>query len=464
MNDERKTQREKLLSQRKNGYDRVPAQEIPAMERYCSLYKTFLHQGKTERECARVAVELAEKAGFKPYERGMELKPGDRIYRVNRGKSVMLAVIGKQSLEMGAQIVAAHIDSPRLDLKPNPLYEDSELAFFKTHYYGGIRKYQWVTIPLELHGVVAKKDGTVVEVRLGEDQEPKFVITDLLPHLGGEQGKKPLNEAVPGESLNILLGSCPSGEEDEKDRVKMQILEKLYEKYGITEDDFTSAELEAVPAAAPTDIGLDASLIGAYGHDDRVCGFAALQGILELAEPEKTAVCMLADKEEIGSMGVTGMQSAAFDTFLHDLCDGQSVPLRACYENSFCLSCDVTAAYDPNFPEVFEKRNAAFVNYGVGLCKYTGARGKSGASDASAETVAYVRRVLDEADVLWHISELGKVDAGGGGTVAMYMANRNIATLDAGVPVLSMHAPFETVAKLDCYMTYKACKAIYEAE
>ena len=464
MNDERKTQREKLLSQRKNGYDRVPAQEIPAMERYCSLYKTFLHQGKTERECARVAVELAEKAGFKPYERGMELKSGDRIYRVNRGKSVMLAVIGKQSLEKGAQIVAAHIDSPRLDLKPNPLYEDSELAFFKTHYYGGIRKYQWVTIPLELHGVVAKKDGTVVEVKLGEDQEPKFVITDLLPHLGGEQGKKPLNEAVPGESLNILLGSCPSGEEDEKDRVKMQILEKLYEKYGITEDDFTSAELEAVPAAAPTDIGLDASLIGAYGHDDRVCGFAALQGILELAEPEKTAVCMLADKEEIGSMGVTGMQSAAFDTFLHDLCDGQSVPLRACYENSFCLSCDVTAAYDPNFPEVFEKRNAAFVNHGVGLCKYTGARGKSGASDASAETVAYVRRVLDEADVLWHISELGKVDAGGGGTVAMYMANRNIATLDAGVPVLSMHAPFETVAKLDCYMTYKACKAIYEAE
>ena len=464
MNDERKTQREKLLSQRKNGYDRVPAQEIPVMERYCSLYKTFLHQGKTERECARVAVELAEKAGFKPYERGMELKPGDRIYRVNRGKSVMLAVIGKQSLEKGAQIVAAHIDSPRLDLKPNPLYEDSELAFFKTHYYGGIRKYQWVTIPLELHGVVAKKDGTVVEVRLGEDKEPKFVITDLLPHLGGEQGKKPLNEAVPGESLNILLGSCPSGEEDEKDRVKMQILEKLYEKYGITEDDFTSAELEAVPAAEPTDIGLDASLIGAYGHDDRVCGFAALQGILKLAEPEKTAVCMLADKEEIGSMGVTGMQSAAFDTFLHDLCDGQSVPLRACYENSFCLSCDVTAAYDPNFPEVFEKRNAAFVNYGVGLCKYTGARGKSGASDASAETVAYVRRVLDEADVLWHISELGKVDAGGGGTVAMYMANRNIATLDAGVPVLSMHAPFETVAKLDCYMTYKACKAIYEAE
>ena len=464
MSEERKALREKLLSQRKNGYDRIKAEELPAMERYCGLYKTFLQQGKTERECARKTVELAQQAGFRPYERGMVLSGGDKVYRVNRDKSVMLAVIGRQSLASGAQIVAAHIDSPRLDLKPNPLYEDSEMAFFKTHYYGGIRKYQWVTIPLELHGVVALKDGTVVPVKLGEGDEPKFVITDLLPHLGGEQGKKPLSEAIPAETLNILLGSRPIGDEDDSDRVKLHVLEKLYEKYGITEDDFTSAELEAVPAAQPTDIGLDASLIGAYGHDDRVCGYAALQAILELSAPEKTAVCMLADKEEIGSMGVTGMQSAAFDTFLHDLCDGQNVPLRVCYENSFCLSCDVTAAYDPNFPEVFEKRNAAYVNYGIGLCKYTGARGKSGASDASAETVAYVRRVLDEADVLWHISELGKVDAGGGGTVAMYMANRNIATLDAGVPVLSMHAPFETVSKLDCYMTYKGCKAIFEAE
>ena len=464
MSDSNKALKEKLLSSRKNGFDRVDAAELEQMEAYCKEYMTFLDAGKTERLCAAETVRLAEQAGYKPLVRGQALKAGDKVYVCNRGKSVLLAHIGSKPMSEGAQIAAAHIDSPRLDLKPNPLYEDNELAYFKTHYYGGIRKYQWVTIPLELHGVVAKKDGTVVPVRLGEGDEAKFVITDLLPHLGGEQGKKPLNEAVPGESLNILLGSCPSGEEDEKDRVKMHILEKLYEKYGITEDDFTSAELEAVPAAQPTDIGLDASLIGAYGHDDRVCGYAGLQAILELTSPTKTAVCMLADKEEIGSMGVTGMQSAAFDTFMHDLCDGQGVPLRACYENSFCLSCDVTAAYDPNFPEVFEKRNAAFVNYGIGLCKYTGARGKSGASDASAETVAYVRRVLDEADVLWHISELGKVDAGGGGTVAMYMANRNIATLDAGVPVLSMHAPFETVAKLDCYMTYKGCKAIYEAE
>ena len=375
MSEERKALREKLLSQRKNGYDRIKAEELPAMERYCGLYKTFLQQGKTERECARKTVELAQQAGFRPYERGMALSGGDKVYRVNRDKSVMLAVIGKQSLASGAQIVAAHIDSPRLDLKPTPLYEDSEMAFFKTHYYGGIRKYQWVTIPLELHGVVALKDGTVVPVKLGEGDEPKFVITDLLPHLGGEQGKKPLNEAVPGESLNILLGSCPCGEEEEKDRVKLHVLEKLYEKYGITEDDFTSAELEAVPAAQPTDIGLDASLIGAYGHDDRVCGYAALQAILELSAPEKTAVCMLADKEEIGSMGVTGMQSAAFDTFLEDLCEAQGAALRVCYEHSFCLSADVTAAYDPDYAEVYEKRNAAYLNYGVGLCKYTGARG-----------------------------------------------------------------------------------------
>ena len=463
MNDERKTQREKLLSQRKNGYDRVPAQEIPAMERYCSLYKTFLHQGKTERECARVAVELAEKAGFKPYERGMELKPGDRIYRVNRGKSVMLAVIGKQSLEKGAQIVAAHIDSPRLDLKPNPLYEDSELAFFKTHYYGGIRKYQWVTIPLELHGVVAKKDGTVVEVKLGEDQEPKFVITDLLPHLGGEQGRKPLNEAVPGETLNLLVGSRPIGDSEDKDRVKLHVMKRLHDKYGITESDFASAELEAVPAAEAVDIGIDGSMIGSYGHDDRVCGYAALRALLDIETPDKTAVCVLADKEEIGSMGVTGMQSAAFDAFMSDLCDGQNVPLKACFENAFCLSADVTAAYDPNFADVYEKKNAAFVNYGVGICKYTGARGKSGSSDANAETVAYVRAVLDGAGVRWQICELGKIDAGGGGTVAQYMANRNIATLDAGVPVLSMHAPFEVVAKVDCYEMYRACKALYEA-
>ena len=322
-----------------------------------------------------------------------------------------------------------------------------------------------MTIPLELHGVVILKDGTSVTVNIGADEgDPKLIITDLLPHLGQEQAKKPLGSAIPAETLNLLLGSRPIGEEDESGRVKLAVMQWLNEKYGIVEDDFNSAELEAVPAMNACDIGLDRSMIGAYGHDDRVCSYAALKALLDLEEaPEKTAVCVLADKEEIGSDGVTGMQSAAFDTFMEDLCAAQNVPVRACFEKAFCLSADVTAAYDPDYSEVYERRNSDYVNYGVGLCKYTGARGKSGASDADAETVGYVRRVFDAADVIWQIAELGKVDAGGGGTVAMYMANRNINTLDAGVPVLSMHAPYETVSKLDCYETYKGIKAIYQA-
>ena len=464
MSDEIKELKKQLFSTRKNGYDKAVDQA--AMDRYCQGYMAFLDAAKTERLCAAETIRLAEKKGYRPYVRGMEIKPGDKVYVCNRGKAVMLAHIGQRSLAEGAQIAAAHIDSPRLDLKPNPLYEDTELAYFKTHYYGGIRKYQWVTIPLELHGVVALKDGTNVAVNIGgDDHDPKLVITDLLPHLGQEQSKKPLAEAIPGETLNLLLGSRPIGDEEDTGRVKLAVMKLLHEKYGITEDDFTSAELEAVPAVNACDIGLDRSLIGAYGHDDRVCGYAALKALLDLEEtPVRTAVCVLADKEEIGSDGVTGMQSAAFDTFLEDLCAAQNVPVRVCFEKSFCLSADVTAAYDPNFGEVYEKRNAAYVNYGIGLCKYTGARGKSGASDASAETVAYVRRLFDDAGVVWQIAELGKVDAGGGGTVAMYMANRNITTLDAGVPVLSMHAPFEVVSKLDCYETYKGMKAVYQAE
>ena len=465
MSDEIKELKEKLFSGRKNGYDRFDSAEQAAMDAYCDGYKAFLDKGKTERLCAAEVLRLAKKKGYKPFTRGMDVKPGDKVYLCNRGKAVMLAYIGKKSLADGAQIAAAHIDSPRLDLKPNPLYEDSELAFFKTHYYGGIRKYQWVTIPLELRGVIALKDGSRVEVNIGADSgDPKLVITDLLPHLGQEQAKKPLATAIPGETLNLLLGSRPIGDEDDTGRVKLAVMKLLNEKYGITEDDFTSAELEAVPAANACDIGLDRSLIGAYGHDDRVCGYAALKALLDLEEtPEKTAVCMLADKEEIGSDGVTGMQSAAFDTFMEDLCAAQDVPVRVCFEKSFCLSADVTAAYDPDYADVYEKRNSAFVNYGIGLCKYTGARGKSGASDADAETVAYVRRLFDDAGVIWQIAELGKVDAGGGGTVAMYMANRNITTLDAGVPVLSMHAPFEVVSKLDCWETYKGMKAVYRA-
>nr|WP_326127441.1 aminopeptidase [uncultured Oscillibacter sp.] len=463
-NNEFKELKEQLLSTRKNGYDR-PLDEA-AMEAYCQGYKAFLDAGKTERLCAAEVIRLAEERGYRPYTRGMALRAGDKVYLSNRGKAVLLAHIGERPLAEGAQIAAAHIDSPRLDLKPNPLYEEAELAYFKTHYYGGIRKYQWVTIPLELHGVIALRDGTSVRVNIGGDPgDPRLVITDLLPHLGAEQAKKPLATAIPAETLNLLLGSRPIGGEEDSGRVKLAVMKLLHEKYGITEDDFASAELEAVPAGSACDIGLDRSMIGAYGHDDRVCAYAALKALLDLERtPVRTAVCVLADKEEIGSDGVTGMQSAAFDTFMEDLCEGQGVPVRVCFEKSFCLSADVTAAYDPDYADVYEKRNAAYLNYGVGLCKYTGARGKSGASDADAETVAYVRRVFDDAGVAWQIAELGKVDAGGGGTVAMYMANRNITTLDAGVPVLSMHAPFETVAKLDCYETYRGMKALYESE
>jgi len=457
--------RKALTYQKKNGYDRLLPGELEAMDAYCTGYKEFLDAGKTERECVDRTIAMAEAAGFRPYTRGMELKPGDKVYRSNRGKAIMLAVMGRKSLDEGVNIGAAHIDSPRLDLKQNPLYETDEMAFLKTHYYGGLRKYQWVTIPLELHGVVALKSGQVVRVSVGNGEgDPLFTIDDLLPHLGVEQSKKPLSEAIPAENLNILVGSRPLADDEGSDRVKIAVLELLNRKYGIVEEDFISAELSAVPAFNACDIGFDRSLIGSYGHDDRVCAYAALAALLQLGTPERTAVCMLADKEEIGSEGVTGMKSTAFDTFMADLCAGQGVLPRACYEKSFCLSADVTAAYDPNFAEVYEKRNSALINYGMGLCKYTGARGKSGASDASAELVAYVRKVLDNANVVWQMAELGKVDAGGGGTVAAYMAERDIDTLDAGVPVLSMHAPFETVSKLDCYMTFKGMKAIFQAE
>jgi len=456
--------REALCYRQKNAYDTFPAEEEGALEEYCEGYKKFLDAGKTERECVEEAVRLAEEAGFKPLARGVTLAPGDKVYRVNRGKALMLAVIGKQPLERGVNIAAAHIDSPRLDIKQNPLYEDSELAFLKTHYYGGIRKYHWVAIPLELHGVVVRQDGSTVKVCIGTDPgEPRFTVDDLLPHLATEQSKKPLGEAIPAESLNILVGSRPFRDDEGSDRVKLAVLELLCQKYGMVEEDFISAELSAVPAFPASDIGFDRSLIGAYGQDDRVCAYAALAALLKLEMPRRTAVCMLADKEEIGSEGVSGMKSASFDTFMSDLCDSQRIPLKACYEKSFCLSADVCAAFDPNFPEVYERRNSALINYGMSLCKYTGSRGKSGASDASAEVVGYARRVLTEAGAAWQMAELGKADAGGGGTVAVYMAERDIDTLDAGVPVLSMHAPYETVSKLDCYMTCKGIKAIYEA-
>ena len=453
--------REKLFYEQKNGYDLLDTQERVALEDYCREYMAYLNESRTEREAVRNAIALAEERGFKPYVPGMTLKAGDKVYKNNRGKALMLAVIGKKPLSEGSVIAGAHVDSPRLDLKQVTMYESDELCYFKTHYYGGIKKYQWVTIPLELHGVVALKSGEVVDVVIGRvPEDPRFVITDLLPHLAQDQMKKTLAEGITGEGLNILIGSTPYDDEG-KDRVKLAVMSILNDMYDITEEDFLSAELVAVPAFDVSEIGLDRSLIGGYGHDDRVCAFAELKAIFDVQDPEKTCVCILADKEEIGSEGVSGMQSEAFDCFMADLCAAQGVELRRCFENSFCLSADVSNAFDPNFPEASEKRNESKVNYGMAICKYTGARGKSGTSDASAEIVAYLRRLYERENVVWQMAALGKVDQGGGGTIAKFMANRNIDTIDAGVPVLSMHAPFEVVGKLDCYMTYKGVLAAY---
>ena len=453
--------RTSLFYEQKNGYDLIGTEERKTLEDYCLGYMEFLNNSRTEREAVNNAIAMAEERGFVAYQPGMELRPGMKLYHNNRGKALMLAVIGRKDLSHGAVIAGAHVDAPRLDLKQIPMYESDEMCFFRTHYYGGIKKYQWVTIPLELHGVVALKNGDVIDVSIGrEPDEPKFVITDLLPHLAADQMKKTMSEGITGEGLNILIGSAPYADEG-KDRVKLAVLSILNDMYDITEEDFLSAELTAVPAFDVCEVGLDRSLIGGYGHDDRVCAYAELKAIFDVENPERTCVCILADKEETGSDGVSGMQSAAFDCFMEDLCQSQGVALRRCFEKSFCLSADVSNAYDPLYPDVSEKRSEAKVNYGMGISKFTGARGKSGTSDASAELVAYLRRLFAEKEVVWQLCELGKVDQGGGGTIAMFMANRNIDTIDAGVPVLSMHAPFEVVAKFDCYMTYKGVLAAY---
>lgn len=455
--------RSSLLNTDKNGFTGLTQAQREEMEAYALRYRSFIDACKTEREATAWATEQAQKHGFVPAVPGMAVKPGDRIYLNNRGKSFLFAVIGTESLDTGANICAAHVDSPRMDLKPNPLYEDTEIAYFKTHYYGGIKKYQWTCIPLAIHGVVVRKDGTSVTITIGEDEnDPVLMVTDLLIHLSADQMKKPLAEGITGEQLNVILGTEPV-EGEGSDLVKLNVMRILNEKYGIVESDFRSAELTVVPAGKCREVGLDRSLLSAYGHDDRACAFAELDALLGLPTPKHTAVCILADKEEIGSVGISGMQSHAFEYFMDILCDGQNVNLSQCFANSFCLSADVSVAFDPNFPEVCDRRNNAFLNHGVGICKYTGSRGKGGASDASAEAMYHVRSTLDNANVLWQIATIGKVDQGGGGTVAGYMANRNIVTVDAGVPVLSMHAPLELISKLDAYMTMKACEAIYKA-
>lgn len=457
MSDVVKELKDKLFYERKNGLIKASDEVIANSQKYCEGYKAYLNIGKTEREAASEAIRQAELKGFVPFVRGTGYAAGDKVYFNNRGKTVAFAVIGKQGAENGINITAAHIDSPRLDLKPNPLYEEIELALFKTHYYGGIKKYQWTAMPLSLHGVFVKKDGSVVEVNIGEDDdEPKFVINDLLPHLSREQNKRTLNEGIRGEELNVLVGSMPFKADEGSELVKLNILRLLNEKYGICEEDFLSAELEIVPAIKASDIGFDRSMIGAYGQDDRVCAYPALTAILEVETPEKTAIAILTDKEEIGSMGNTGLQSDFLSHIIHDICVMQGCDETVAKRNSKCLSADVNAGTDPTFQDVMERRNASFINYGVVVTKYTGSGGKGGTSDASAEYTAEIRALLDREGIIWQTGELGRVDAGGGGTVAQYVANLGIDVIDLGVPVLSMHAPFETTSKLDVYMCYRA--------
>ncbi len=456
--------KEQLFFEPKNGALRMNPEEMKEVFDFCTPYKAFLDEAKTEREAVETAVHLLEEKGFVPFESGKKYVAGDKVYQINRGKSLIAAIIGSDPIENGVHIAAAHIDSPRLDLKPRPVYEEGELALFKTHYYGGIKKYQWTAIPLALHGVIVKKDGTSVEVRVGEKEEdPVFCVTDLLPHLATDQMKRTLADGVRGEELNVLIGSLPFCDDEVSEKVKLNLLQILFEQYGVTEADFLSAELEVVPAFRAKDLGFDRSMVGAYGHDDRVCAYTALQATLNTQNPKKTSVLVLADKEETGSDGNTGLKSAFLRYFIADLAQPYGVEGRTVLSHSECLSADVNAAFDPTFSDVTERKNTAYFNYGVVITKYTGARGKSGTSDASAEFMGKVRSLLDQKGVIWQTGELGKVDQGGGGTVAAYIANLNVDVVDLGVPVLSMHAPFEIVSKIDVFMAYRAFYEFFQA-
>lgn len=430
---------------------------------FCEGYKDFMDSSKTERECVKTIIDMAESNGYKEFGKSVKtLKPGTKLYVNNRGKAVVLITIGKESLDKGVNFVISHIDSPRLDLKPNPVYESDEIAYFKTHYYGGIKKYQWPTVPLSMHGRIFREDGSFVDISIGEnDNEPKFIITDLLPHLAAEQDKRTLREGVKGEELNIVIGSIPMIDVDEeiKNAVKENTLKILYDSFKIKEKDFARAEIEFVPANKATDIGFDRSMIAAYGQDDKVCAYPALIAELENENPNKTSVAVFTDKEEIGSEGNTGMVSDYLFSIMEDLADIAGIKVRDCYKNSLCLSSDVNSAYDPTFADVFEKKNSSYINRGVVLTKYTGHAGKSGSNDASAETMAKIIKLMDDRNVVWQIGELGKVDIGGGGTIAKYVSQRNIDTIDVGVAVLSMHSPYELTSKLDIYHTYLAYKA-----
>lgn len=454
--------KEALFLDKKNGVSTLEPSQIKAADTFCEPYKTFLDQAKTEREAVQTAVGLAEQAGFTRFDPDKKYSAGDRIYTVNRNKNILLAVIGTEGCKNGVRLAIAHIDSPRLDLKPNPLYEANDLALFKTHYYGGIKKYQWTAIPLALHGTVALKNGETIRVCLGEKAgDPCFCVTDLLPHLAQEQMTKTMAKSFTGEDLNVLVGSRPFKDDKEAELVKLNIMRLLNENYGITEADFLSAELELVPAFSARDVGFDRSMIGGYGHDDRVCAYPALMAALHCKAPKNTVVTVLVDKEETGSDGNTGMQSDFMKYFIFDLAKSEGQEGYRVLSKSRCLSADVNAAFDPTYASVFEANNASYINKGVVITKYTGHGGKYGTSDASAEFMAQIRQMLDKEKILWQTGELGKVDLGGGGTIAKYVANLNVDVVDLGVPVLSMHAPFEVVSKTDVYMAYKAFSVFF---
>ena len=448
---------EELAYDKKNYFETASEEERTAMFDYAEGYKAFLDAAKTEREACAEAVRLAKKAGFTEFKFGDKLSAGDKKYFINRGKSVVVFRVGTENMEEdGMRIIASHIDAPRIDIKQNPLYEEAGMCFLKTHYYGGIKKYQWTTIPLALHGVVVLKDGKKVEIKVGEDaDDPVFYIDDLLPHLGAEQMSKNGTKIIDGEQLNIVVGGMPYADKDVSDKVKLTVLEYLNKEYGMKEEDFLSAELSAVPAYPARDVGFDRALIGAYGHDDRVCAYPALTAVLN-NDSRHTVLAMLVDKEEIGSEGNTGMQSRIYSDLMEEICEALGASFRKVRYASKCLSSDVTAAYDPNFAGVFEKMNSALVSCGTCMSKFTGSRGKSGSNDANAEFVGKVRAMFDGDGVVWQTAELGKVDAGGGGTVAKYLANLNIDTVDLGVPVISMHSPWELISKADLYSNYRA--------
>ena len=461
--------KEKLLNKKESGWVNLEDEKFKQIFEFCDGYIEFLNRSKTEREFAYNAVKLAESYGFKDINQLTELKPGDKVYFINRKKSVYFAVIGEKKLEEGLHIVGAHIDSPRLDLKPNPLYEEGGLAYFNTHYYGGIKKYQWTTIPLSIHGVIVKPSGEKITINIGEDdQDPIFTITDLLPHLAKEQETKKLANAIEGENLDLLVGSIPIMDEKAKQKVKLNILKILNEKYGITEADFVSSELELVPAFKARSLGFDYGMVAGYGQDDKVCSYTALKALMEINNPKKTSICILSDKEEIGSMGNTGMESHVFDYFVSELLNKTGENRVNLIDKVFCyskmLSSDVDAGFDPLYASVSDTNNAGYLSKGISVNKYTGARGKAGASDANAEFVAWVRNVFDEQGIKYQVAELGKVDVGGGGTIAYILANKGVDVIDCGVPVLSMHAPYEVTSKFDIYEAYRAYKAFWEKD